>query len=253
MPYARILPVVKEEITEEFEREKASEYHVDNPIYPYNMIAEILEKEKEYKYVIIPTVQAAIDILQRDYDRNVILCYPEDCLEAEFRERYLRRGNTETFCQIFADGMSGFLKELKENKEAYHFRLKSGEFLSDKFNEFEDICREFPTSNVTAQEKIDKLKCDLLEKKKNIWIAIHFFMDEVFYQVKDIDDPKERQFIYDFGKRLYKSMEAPSIFSYDFDIQEETKKLHYFVRTVDKEGLMQALEKHEKKVARYFK
>lgn len=113
--------------------------------------------------------------------------------------------------------------------------------------------REFPTSNVIAQEKIEKLKCDLLEKKKNIWVAIHFFMDEVFYQVKDIDDTKERQFIYDFGKRLYKSMEAPSIFSYDFDIQEETKKLHYFVRTVDKEGLMQALEKHEKKVARYFK
>lgn len=48
-------------------------------------------------------------------------------------------------------------------------------------------------------------------------------------------------------------MEEPSIFSYDFDIREETKKLHYHVRTIDKEGLTMALEKHEKKVARYFK
>lgn len=125
--------------------------------------------------------------------------------------------------------------------------------MNDKFNEFEDICREFPKSNDIKQEKIEEIKYEVLEKKKNIWIAVHFFMDEVFYQIKDIDDPGERQFIYDFGKRLYKSMEASSIYSYDFDIQEETKKLHYFVRTVDKEGVMQALEKHEKKVARYFK
>ena len=43
MPYARILPVKKEETNRNFEAEKAAEYHVDNPIYPYNMIAEIPE------------------------------------------------------------------------------------------------------------------------------------------------------------------------------------------------------------------
>lgn len=46
---------------------------------------------------------------------------------------------------------------------------------------------------------------------------------------------------------ISKSMEVPSMFSYDFDIREEAKKLHYYVRTVDKEGVIMALEKHEKK------
>ena len=146
MPYVRILPIVKEETTGEFEGEKAAYYHVNNPIYPYNMIADILE-----------------------------------------------------------------------------------------------------------QEKIDILRQEICKKKQNVWLAIRFFLNEVFYQIKDIDNPEERQFVYNFGKRLYASMEVPSIFSYDFDIREEAKKLHYTVRTVDKDELVKALEKHEKKVGRYLK
>lgn len=252
MPYARILPIVKEETTGEFEGEKAAYYHVNNPIYPYNMIADILELEKKYKYIVIPSVQSAIEILQKEYGRNIILCYPEDGLEEEYRERYIKRGNTEGFCQIFADGMQGFLDELKGNQEAFHFVLKSGEYLDDKFGDFEDVCREFPNS-ILEQEKIDILRQEICKKKQNVWLAIRFFLDEVFYQIKDIDDPEERQFVYNFGKRLYDSMEVPSIFSYDFDIKEEAKKLHYSVRTVDKDDLMKALEKHEKKVERYLK
>lgn len=242
MPYARILPIVKEETTGGFELEKAAEFHVDNPIYPYNMIEEILELEKQYKYVIIPTVQSAIDILQKEYGRNIILCYPEDDLEEEYRERYLKRGNTEAFCQIFADGMKDFLKGLKTNKEAYHLQLRSGEYLADKLDEFEDICSK-SSMPVLEQIKIEELKQKIQEKKKNIWLDIHFFADRVFYHVKDVDNAEERQFIYDFGKRLYQSLGMPGIDSYDFDIREDMKKLHSTIRTVDKEGLMAALEK----------
>lgn len=248
MPYARILPIEKEETNRKFEMEKAAEYHVDNPIYPYNMIAEVLELEKQYKYVIIPTVQRAIDILQKEYGRSIILCYPEDDLEEEYRERYLQRGNTEEFCEIFIDGMKCFLEGLKENKEAYHLRLKSGEYLTDKFAEFEDICREFPTS-ILKQDKIDELKQNIQERKKNIWLAIHFLSDEVTYQVKDVDDAEERQFIYDFGKRLYQCIERPFLCSYDCDVREICSG----IRIVDRDGLLEALEKHEKFIGRYFK
>ena len=248
MPYARILPVEKEETTRKIELEKAAGYHVDNPIYPYNMIAEVLELEKRYKYVIIPTVQKAIDILQKEYGRTVILCYPEDGLEEEYRERYLQRGNTEEFCEIFADGMNGFLEGLKKNKEAYHLQLKSGEYLIDKFDEFEAIYNKFPTP-ILNQNKIDELKHTLQEKKKNIWIAIHFLSDEVAYQVKDVDDAEERQFIYDFGKRLYQCIERPLLYSLGFDVREIRSE----IRIVDRDELLEALENHEKFVERYFK
>lgn len=247
MPHARILPVEKEETNRNFEEEKAAEYHVDNPIYPYNMVAEVLALEKQYKYVIIPTVQRAIDILQKEYGRSIILCYPEDNLEEEYREHYLQRGNTEVFCEIFADGMQEFLKGLKENKEAYHFRLKSGEYLMDKFDEFEDICSKFPAS-VLKQDKIEELKQNIQERKKNIWLSISFLSEEVAYQVKDVDDAEERQFIYDFGKRLYQCIERPLLFSLDFDVKKARTGIHI----VDRDGLLEALEKHEKFIERYF-
>lgn len=247
MPYARILPVKKEETNRNFEAEKAAEYHVDNPIYPYNMIGEIPELEKQYKYVIIPTVQRAIDILQKEYGRSIILCYPEDGLEEEYRNRYLQRGNTEGFCEIFADRMQEFLEGLKENKEACHLRLKSGEYLTDKFEEFEDICSKFPTS-ILEQDKIEELKQSIQEKKKNIWLTIHFLSEEAAYRVKDVDDAEERQFIYDFGKKLYHCIERPLLLSLDFDVRE----MRPGIRIVDRDGLLEALEKHEKFIGRYF-
>lgn len=238
MPFARILPVKKEETLRNFEAEKAVGYHVDNPIYPYNMIVEVLELEKKYKYVIIPTVQKAIDILQKEYGRSIILCYPEDGLEKEYRERYLQRGNTESFCKIFADGMQEFLEGLKENKEAYHLRLKSGEYLTDKFDEFEDIGNNFPAA-ILKQDKIEELKQSIQEKKTNIWLTIHFLSEKAAYQVKDVDDAEERQFIYDFGKRLYQCIERPLLCSLDFDIRE----IHPEIRIVDRDGLLEALER----------
>ena len=99
------------------------------------------------------------------------------------------------------------------------------------------------------QDKIDGLKQNIQERKKNIWLTIHFLSDEVTYQVKDVDDAEERQFIYDFGKRLYQCIERPLLCSYDFDVREIRSE----IRIVDRDGLLEALEKHEKFIGRYFK
>ena len=219
MPFARVLPVVKEELTGRFEQEKAAEYHVDNPMYPLNMIAKILEMEKQYKYIIIPTAYSVIKHLQEDYNRSVILCYPEDDLEEEYRMRYLERGNTETFCEIFADGMKDFLEGLKKNEDAYHIRLRSGEFLADKVNEFEDICREFPLT-ICPDEKILRLREYLKERKKEIWLH-YFYFDEVIYRVKDIDNPAEQLFIYMLAKKAYEATEFRCIYISAADLSKD--------------------------------
>ena len=103
MPYARILPYVKGCFISEFEAEKAAPYHITNPLFPLNMVSEILEAERESQYVVIPTISEVISILQNEFGRDVILCYPADGLEEEYKRRYLDRGNTEKFCRIFAE------------------------------------------------------------------------------------------------------------------------------------------------------
>lgn len=250
MPYARILPFVEEENTGKFEYEKASIYHVNNPIFPYNMIAEILEAEKRFKYVIIPSVRSVIEILQREYARTVILCYPEDGLENEYRERYIKRGNTDEFCQVFVDRMQEFLDGLKSNEDACHVVLKSGEYLSDKFEEIEEICKDIPITEV-EQEKTDKLNQYIQEKKSSVWLEVHCIEDTVFYRVEDIDDKEEREFIYDLAKRLYVS-DFSKVFSYDFDVTDVERRMGSPFKVVDKTELTDLLKKHEEKIKELF-
>lgn len=250
MPYTRILPVAEGEHS--FESEKAALHHINNPIFPYNMISEILEAEQDNKYVIIPTIKSVIDIIQKDYGRTVVLCYPEDDMEDEYRKRYMERGNSEEFCQIFIDGMKDFLVALKANKDAFHLPLAKGEYLSDKYKEFEDIYSEFP-NNVVDPKQIYELREDVNRKKKDVWIEVYFFMDHVFYKMENIEDPDERLFIYNFGKQAYESSECVDIRSYNFDVIKEVEKLHVIPKIVDRAGLMAALEKHEKMAERFCK
>lgn len=239
MPYTRILPIQKEDTSESFEREKAAPYHVNHPLYPYNMIEAILEAEKTHKYVIIPTIQPIIETLQAEYKRNVILCYPDDELEEEYRERYLKRGNTEAFCCIFVDRMKDFLKNLKCNKKASHVVLKSGEYLTDKLEEFEKIYKQSQES-VVKQEKIDNLKHIIEKQKKNACLHIGILYNALLYYIEDIDSMEERQFIYDFGKQLYEIYGMQTIYTYNFDIREVIQE---DIQVVDKVGLWMELER----------
>ncbi len=244
MSYARILSGTNAQDGKEIEREKAAEYHVNNPLYPYNMIEDVLELEKTHKYIVIPSDNLVVNILQKKYGRSVILCYPDENLEEEYRKRYINRGNTEDFCQIFADNMNILLKKLTDNQDAYHIVLKSGEYLEDKFEDLEYICGEFPQKELEAG-KIDELRIWLQERKKNIWLQIDFLEERLFYQIKDIDDPGEREFIYDFGKRLYDTIDISRIYTWDFDLREFAKKLPGFIRIVEKEQLSEVLESHK--------
>lgn len=244
MSYARILSGTNARDGKEIEREKAAEYHVNNPLYPYNMIEDVLELEKTHKYIVIPSDNLVVNILQKKYGRSVILCYPDENLEEEYRKRYINRGNTEDFCQIFADNMKIRLKKLMDNKDAYHIVLKQGEYLEDKFEELEHIYREVIQRELEV-DKIDELSCCLREKKENIWLQIDFPGERLFYQIKDIDDSNERQFIYDFGKRLYETTHISRIYSWAFDLRPYVEEIVGYVRTVEKEELLEALERHK--------
>lgn len=242
MPYARILPINREETTENFEREKAAPYHINNPLFPYNVAEEVLKMEENYPYVIIPTVQSLIKILQEEFDKQVVLCYPKDGLEEEYRERYLARGNTEEFCEIFVNNMSEFLEGLKKNKKAVHIVLNSDEFLMDKFVELEEINKNFPKKKI-SQARIETLHQKVQDKKADIWLQIYFYEkeDEYFYHVKDIESMEEREFLYQLGRTVFE-YDMGRIFSCDFDIRKAYEDLKCEIHETSKEELLQVIE-----------
>lgn len=39
---------------------------MNNPLYPYNMIEDVLELEKTHKYIVIPSDNLVVNILQKN-------------------------------------------------------------------------------------------------------------------------------------------------------------------------------------------
>ena len=201
MPYAWILPYGSEK--SEYEAEKGAAYHVRNPLYPMNMLLEVLKAERENGCVIIPTVSSLIKVLQEDYDRMVVVCYPEDGLQDEYRRRYICRGNSEEFIELFVDQMELFLKPLKENQTANHLILKRGEYLRDRLAELE----RFMTSDKTApvsQERIKLLQQHLDDRKKNNGLILLPIRHRTNYAcvLTDLDDTEVRAWVYNMGRKL---------------------------------------------------
>lgn len=217
MPYARILPEISEELPVDLEKEKAALYHVDNPLFPYNMVAAILEAEQESQFVIIPPAMPVINMLQRVYERTVVLCYPEDNLGEEYRRRFLERGNSEIFCELFADGLKAKIEVLKANTTPFHIVLGSHEFLTDKFDEIEEIYKSCPQNPVTCPE-ISVMYNIIKEKKKHLWFGLKADTRWFYYQIEDIEDAEEKQFIYNLGKYMFYKYEYGAVRVFESDV-----------------------------------
>lgn len=113
--------------------EKGAPYHLPNPLYPENYLLAILKAEQARGVVIIPTIPMILYRLCREWERRVLLFYPEDGLREEYRQRYLGRGNRAEFLELFLGRWENYLdsfRELEERGCGIHIRLKSGEYLS---------------------------------------------------------------------------------------------------------------------------
>ncbi len=203
MPYAWFLPRLGD-TNAEFEAAKGAMDHVRNPLYPRNMVLDILKAEREYAYVIMPTVSEAIDILQEEFGREVVLCYPEDGLEEEYRQRYIARGNSGSFLRLFVDNMDQFIEPLKTNKKAMHLVLKSGEYLSDRLDALTALRRNVKTEPV-SEELLSEFRDALKEDGRENWIYLRKGATREFYcSIADESTPTamESDDIYCIGKLL---------------------------------------------------
>lgn len=167
MPYSWILPPT-EKSDAELEGEKGALHRLRNPLFPYNYLAEILKSERKFRFVLIPTNFEIIRRLREDYGRTVLLCYPDDDCREEYRARFLARGNSESFLELFIDGWDYFLGLVRDYDQGIHIVMRPGSYLTDLLQRFEmerQADRTQPVEDEIIQaieEKIAKLKQDLV-------------------------------------------------------------------------------------------
>ena len=79
--------------------------------------------------LVIPTDRTIMHWLERDAIPYTVV-YPSRNLKEEYRARYLGRGNTESFMELFIGGWDMWMDSVRDNNGS-QIELQSGEFLSD--------------------------------------------------------------------------------------------------------------------------
>lgn len=152
MPFKYFLPETDSDNLE-CEKVKADFSLEMNPKYPRNYINAIFENMDKYKYFVIPSDSRVLSGLK---DRHIpyILCFPEDKAKEEYRERYLQRGNTEQFLEVFIDGWDNFMESLRHDAYGAQIILSKEEHLLDVKEKIDKIILsgEFPIQDYKITE-----------------------------------------------------------------------------------------------------
>lgn len=116
-----------------------------NPEYPSNYINAILENMVKYKYLVIPS-DSLVLVGLKDKHIPYILCFPESTAKEEYKKRYLQRGNTEEFIDIFIGGWDNFMKSLRHDAYGAKVILNKDEYLLNVKERIDKIIlsRELP-------------------------------------------------------------------------------------------------------------
>lgn len=137
MPYKYFLPNI-ECSPQESERVKANQSLEMNLEYPQNYINAIFENMNKYKYFVIPADSRVLKGIE-DQKIPYTLCYPEVNAKEEYRKRYLQRGNSDDFIDIFIGNWDHFMESIRKDKYGIHVVLNEKEYLLDAKKTINDI------------------------------------------------------------------------------------------------------------------
>lgn len=199
MPFSRILPAVK---SGEPEAEKAAPWLLNDPLYPDNYVAAVLRAERRYDYVIIPTSEWVIYRLQKEYGRRIVVCAPTDECREEYRRRFVDRGNSEDFIEVFIGKWEEILSNVRELDNVVHIPLGPGEHLTD-IREKLDIERASDATRPVSEQVVEQLEKEVREGGKGYVLYISGWKDTCHYRIPDLCDPAERSFLYGVGRELW--------------------------------------------------
>lgn len=204
MPFKWILP---EAGGCEFEAVKAAPYLLRDPAFPDNYMAAVLEAEQDYKYVLIPTIRSVLEELHEACNIPYVICYPNPALKEEYRSRYLARGNTQDFLNIFINQWDERIRMLMEDESGVHIRLESGMFLTDvkdKIDSAMEAVKINPIDIDRRNAKIDHCREKAQGVRRQGCVSIRWVGKPLCYFPLDLNNSANRQWIFELEKCAYK-------------------------------------------------
>ena len=113
---------------------KANTDNVMRDEWPYNYVAVIEENMNGEKHLLIPTDPHVLMLLQA---KNIpyILCYPKRESKEEYRRRFISRGNTQDFIDIFIGRWDNFIDSFEQDDYGKHLILEPDAYLVDVFGD----------------------------------------------------------------------------------------------------------------------
>lgn len=105
----------------------------DKRSFPENYIKHIKDNVGSADIIFISSHKEVRDALVKN-GLKFTLIYPKKSIKKEFIQRYIDRGNEESFVKLLEENWDTWLDELKDQEGCDHITLSSGEFITDKLD-----------------------------------------------------------------------------------------------------------------------
>ena len=112
---------------------KANPNKIMNWHWPLNYVEAIKDNLNNSKILLIPSDYFVLLLLRKE-GLQYTLCYPERSAKEIYQKRFLDRGNTKDFIDIFIGSWDIFLDYLEKDEYGKHIVLKPNQFLSNVIN-----------------------------------------------------------------------------------------------------------------------
>ena len=109
---------------------KANPDNIMRDEWPYNYVSAIKSAYEYGKHLLIPTDMQVLMLLERN-NLPYFLCYPVRNAKEAYRQRFINRGNTAEFIDIFINRWDWFLDRFEQDTYGQPIVMKPDEFLSD--------------------------------------------------------------------------------------------------------------------------
>ena len=123
-----------EEISKEYQGEsiKAHPDLILKRDWRYDYYDALIKTQERYpdEIIVIPTDPEIMDWLDQD-DIPYILVYPHWAGENEYKRRYIERGNSQDFIDLFIGNWDYWMEELTSRADVHSKKLTSEQYLSD--------------------------------------------------------------------------------------------------------------------------
>jgi hypothetical protein len=131
MPYKYVLDPISDGM--DSESCKADPDNVMRDDWPLNYIEAIQAALEDQKLLLIPTDLHVLWLLRQE-EIPYCLCYPQRSAKEIYRRRFMDRGNTEQFIDVFIGGWDGYITAFERDAYGKHIVLRDDQFLSDVLN-----------------------------------------------------------------------------------------------------------------------